>query len=158
MLTRRPEFTQATPTDASRLLKQFRYDLSRASDAYWEDEVAMANTARAASQAGPAVSRPKLEALFNSYAEVDGDKDKIDMDGTMRYAGDLGVELDDIVMLAIAELCAAPEMGVFARKGFVDGWAKARFVCHCRWTSLTARAGKTRSSRSAPICRRCGPA
>jgi len=127
-LTRRPEFTQATPADASRLLKQFRFDLSRASDAYWEDEVAMANTARAAAQSGPVASRPKLDALFSQYAEVDGDKDKIDMDGTMRYAGDLGVELDDIVMLAIAELCAAPEMGVFARKGFVDGWAKARFV------------------------------
>jgi hypothetical protein len=46
----------------------------------------------------------------------------------MRYAEDLGVGPEDVAMLAVAELCAAPEMGVFSRKGFVDGWLKARSV------------------------------
>lgn len=86
----------------------------------------MDNAARASASNGPQASRPKIEALFSQYSGKAGDGNKIDIDGTMEYCEALGVGPDDVAMLAVAELCAAPEMGVFERKGFVDGWAKAR--------------------------------
>lgn len=122
------EFTGATVSDAQRLLKQFRWDLDRATNGYWDDDIAQDNAARAAASSGPQASRPKIEAVFNQYSGKSGDKDTIDLDGTMEYCEALGVTPDDVAMLAVAELCAAPEMGVFGRKGFVDGWAKARCV------------------------------
>lgn len=59
------------------------------------------------------------------YFEPDSqDVDVIGVDGTMRYLGDLGVKLDDVVVLAILTELSAPTMGELTRDGFVGGWKK----------------------------------
>lgn len=61
----------------------------------------------------------------DQYLEPDSqDVDVIGVDGTMRYLGDLGVKLDDVVVLAILTELSAPTMGELTRDGFVGGWKK----------------------------------
>lgn len=52
--------------------------------------------------------------------------DETTFDGTILYCQDLGVEPEDVVMLAVAYLTKAPTMGHFARKGWIEGWRAAR--------------------------------
>ncbi len=40
----------------------------------------------------------------------------------MRYLGDLGVSLDEVVVLAVLTELSAPTMGELTREGFVSGW------------------------------------
>lgn len=40
----------------------------------------------------------------------------------MRYLGDLGVNLDEVVVLAVLTELSAPTMGELTREGFVNGW------------------------------------
>lgn len=69
------------------------------------------------------------------YFEPDSqDVDVIGVDGTMRYLGDLGVKLDDVVVLAILTELSAPTMGELTRDGFVGGWKKIQ------WVSLSSPA------------------
>lgn len=44
----------------------------------------------------------------------------------MRYLGDLGLSLEEPVVLAVLTELDAPTMGELTRKGFVDGWKKHR--------------------------------
>lgn len=46
----------------------------------------------------------------------------MDFDATQAWCNDLQVELDDVVLLAVAELTKAPTMGYFDRKPWVDAW------------------------------------
>lgn len=63
--------------------------------------------------------------MADQYFEPDSqDVDVIGVDGTMRYLGDLGVKLDDVVVLAILTELSAPTMGELTREGFVGGWKK----------------------------------
>lgn len=63
--------------------------------------------------------------MADQYFEPDSqDVDVIGVDGTMRYLGDLGVKLDDVVVLAILTELSAPTMGELTRDGFVGGWKK----------------------------------
>lgn len=40
----------------------------------------------------------------------------------MRYLGDVGVKLDEVVVLAVLTELSAPTMGELSRHGFVEGW------------------------------------
>ena len=53
----------------------------------------------------------------------------------MRYLTDLGVKLDEVVVLAVLTELGAPTMGEFTRDGFVNGWQNLRY---CRTPSLQA--------------------
>ena len=44
----------------------------------------------------------------------------------MRYLQDLGVKLDEPVLLTVLTELGAPTMGEFTRGGFVEGWARMR--------------------------------
>lgn len=44
------------------------------------------------------------------------------MDGTMQYCGDLGVDPEDVVFLALACFTKAPTMGRFTRRSWVEAW------------------------------------
>lgn len=44
------------------------------------------------------------------------------MDGTTRYCEDLGVSLEDVVFLALAEFTGAPSMGKFAKQTWIRAW------------------------------------
>ena len=41
---------------------------------------------------------------------------------------DLGVKLDEVVVLAILTELGAPTMGEFTREGFVSGWQSHRYA------------------------------
>lgn len=53
---------------------------------------------------------------------ADPDGDDITVDGTIRLCEDLGVDPEDVVLLAVAFELKSPEMGVWERKSWVDGW------------------------------------
>ena len=40
----------------------------------------------------------------------------------MKYLGDLGVNLDEVVVLSVLAELKAPTMGEFSREGFIQGW------------------------------------
>ena len=46
----------------------------------------------------------------------------------MRYLTDLGVKLDEVVVLAVLTELGAPTMGEFTRDGFISGWQNHRYV------------------------------
>ncbi|KAI6013913.1 putative SCRO protein [Pisolithus marmoratus] len=52
---------------------------------------------------------------------TDPGNDEIAMDGTVRLCRDLGVDEEDIVLLAIAYELKSPHMGKWTRKGWVSG-------------------------------------
>ena len=56
--------------------------------------------------------------------------DKIGIEGSMQYLMDLGVKLDEVVVLAILTELAAPTMGEFTREGFVNGWQHHRYALY----------------------------
>lgn len=66
--------------------------------------------------------------------------DKIGIEGSMRYLADLGVKLDEVVVLAILTELAAPTMGEFTREGFVNGWQNHRYALHKKFQTLESHA------------------
>ena len=46
----------------------------------------------------------------------------------MRYLGDVGVKLDEVVVLAVLGELSAPTMGELTRSGFVEGWKIHQYV------------------------------
>ena len=48
--------------------------------------------------------------------------DIITINGTIRYLGDLGVNLDEVAVLALLTELNAPTMGDLSREGFISGW------------------------------------
>ena len=66
--------------------------------------------------------------------------DKIGIEGSMRYLTDLGVKLDEVVVLAILTELGAPTMGEFTREGFVSGWQNHRYALHTKHQTLSGHA------------------
>eukprot|EP00009_Paramoeba_aestuarina_P001066 CAMPEP_0201517004 /NCGR_PEP_ID=MMETSP0161_2-20130828/8225_1 /ASSEMBLY_ACC=CAM_ASM_000251 /TAXON_ID=180227 /ORGANISM="Neoparamoeba aestuarina, Strain SoJaBio B1-5/56/2" /LENGTH=156 /DNA_ID=CAMNT_0047914377 /DNA_START=163 /DNA_END=634 /DNA_ORIENTATION=+ len=58
-------------------------------------------------------SRKALEGLFDSYA--DESKTEIGVDGIIQFCSDIGVELEDPVLLVISWILSAKEQGKFTR-------------------------------------------
>jgi DCN1-like protein 1/2 len=52
--------------------------------------------------------------------------EEVGIEGTMRYCDDLGVNPEEITMLALAYFTKAPTMGRFGRKGWIDAWTSVR--------------------------------
>lgn len=50
------------------------------------------------------------------------------MDGTTRYCHDLGVDLEDVVFLALADFTGAPSMGKFAKQTWLRAWQSVGWV------------------------------
>lgn len=73
---------------------------------------------------------PKLEALFDKYSSAHPsdppEPTTWTVEATLAWCADLGVQPDDAVMLAVAMLCKAQEMGSFDKKPWVEGWKQAR--------------------------------
>ncbi|KAK9474825.1 Cullin binding-domain-containing protein [Dipodascopsis tothii] len=65
-----------------------------------------------------------IEAVFDKYAALgEAEPGEIGIDGTIALVQDLGLDLEEPAVLAVACVLGAPSMGVFTRTGFVDGWA-----------------------------------
>ncbi|KAL6721724.1 Scaffold-type E3 ligase [Lecanora helva] len=68
-----------------------------------------------------------LHKQFDKYRENAAEEpDKIGVEGSMKYLGDLGVKLDEVAVLAVLTELGAPTMGEFTREGFVNGWSNHR--------------------------------
>ncbi|KAL8793961.1 MAG: hypothetical protein Q9195_003474 [Heterodermia aff. obscurata] len=93
-------------------------NLSATNDRYFQNPVSSPSSSGSTSQ---------LNKLFEKYKDKsDPDADTIGIEGSMRYLGDLGVKLDEVVLLAVLTELSAPTMGELSRSGFVDGWRTRR--------------------------------
>ncbi|KAL1943222.1 hypothetical protein VTO73DRAFT_4297 [Trametes versicolor] len=102
--------TGASTKDARRYLTKYKR-LDQALDAFYSDPSAGARAT---------ASTSKLAALFDKYKEPDGDD--ITIDGTIKLCEDLGVDPEDVVLLAVAYELKSPAMGQWTRKGWTEGW------------------------------------
>ena len=50
------------------------------------------------------------------------DGDEITVSGTIQLCEDLGVDPEDVVLLAVAYELKSPRMGEWTRQGWIDGW------------------------------------
>lgn len=111
-------FTQADKNTAIRVLKTHGWNLDAAVNAYY---AGVTNGGAASSG-----SRTSISKLFDKYREDAAESpDTLNMNGTMKYFQDIGVSLDGLDFLIVAELIQAPTIGEISRTGFVDGWSAA---------------------------------
>ncbi|EEH04189.1 defective in Cullin neddylation protein [Histoplasma capsulatum G186AR] len=81
----------------------------------------------------------ELNKLFDSYRDDPvGNPDVIGIEGAVKYLGDIQVQLDEVVCLAIAEHLRSPSMGEFTREHFVDGWKNINCDTISKQTSYAA--------------------
>jgi hypothetical protein len=97
-------------------------------------------------------SSSQLEKVFNQYKGVlphylhsicyrqiqsislflksDADEDDITVDGTLSLCKDLGVDPEDVVLLAVACELQSPSVGRWRKTGWVQGWRGLGCVAH----------------------------
>lgn len=63
-------------------------------------------------------SLKKICQIYNKYSL----KDEIDIDGTLAYMADLGIEPEDVQGLILAYVLKSPSVGVFRRSDFLNLW------------------------------------
>jgi DCN1-like protein 1/2 len=91
-------------------------------------------------------AREKLSRIFDTYkgspspnkgcagetddgcADTVNTEDIINIEGTIRYFGDIALDPEEPAVLAVAYKLDAPTLGVFTRTGFVDGWRALGYV------------------------------
>ncbi|KAF8737860.1 Defective in cullin neddylation protein, partial [Rhizoctonia solani] len=99
----------ASKEQALSALKKHNYRLDAAVDAYYQ----------ALTDAPPAqVSTQKLGALFDKYK--DPDSANIGINGTIQWCEDLGVDPEDVSLLAVACELKSPTVGEWTKNGFID--------------------------------------
>ncbi|KAL8671031.1 MAG: hypothetical protein Q9168_004463 [Polycauliona sp. 1 TL-2023] len=112
-------FTHTKESVAAKQLKNHNWNIEQAIDAYFQSNNASSKDASSSTQT--------LTKLFDSYRDdPKNEPDKIGVEGSMRYLGDLGLSLEEPVVIAILTELAAPTMGELTRAGFVDGWKRLR--------------------------------
>ncbi|KAI5120249.1 hypothetical protein M0805_007553 [Coniferiporia weirii] len=108
--------TGASPADAKSFIGKYKR-LDVAIDSYYNDP----NQFKSEPSKKTGADRvARLGKLFDKYKDPDGDE--ITIDGTLRLCEDLAVNPEDVVLLAIAYELKSPSMGLWTRKGWVDGW------------------------------------
>jgi len=105
--------------DAKKFLEKYkRVDI--AVDAYYNDPPVSAPSARYQQSNSSTPSTSKLNALFDKYKDPDGPE--ISVDGTIKLCEDLGVNPEDVVLLAVAYELKSPRVGEWNRQGWIEGW------------------------------------
>lgn len=69
----------------------------------------------------PVAITEKLKEVANTYRDPTRN-DRIEIDGTLQYLSDLGVEPEDYRALVLAYLLHLPELGVFEVSEFLNVW------------------------------------
>ncbi|KAL9029835.1 MAG: hypothetical protein Q9196_001980, partial [Gyalolechia fulgens] len=111
-------FTSAKDSVAVKHLKAQSWNIEQAVDAFFASNRL---------PSGPSSAAQSLNKLFDKYRDnAKGEPDSIGVEGSMRYLADLGLSLDEPVVLAILTELAAPTMGELTREGFNDGWRQLR--------------------------------
>ncbi|KAG5338793.1 hypothetical protein C0989_006220 [Termitomyces sp. Mn162] len=114
--------TGTSTRDARNFLEKYkRVDV--AVDAYFNNPHEF-NTPTRHQPAPAAPSTSKLTTLFNSYKDPDGDE--ITVDGTIKLCGDLEVDPEDVVLLAVAFELKSPGIGRWTKQGWTEGWKALR--------------------------------
>ncbi|KAH9966382.1 hypothetical protein BGW80DRAFT_736621 [Lactifluus volemus] len=101
------KLTGATVREAKRYLDKHRH-LDSAMEAYMNGRENMT----------PAPGQ--LEKVFNQYK--DRDDEDITVDGTLNLCSDLGLDPEDVVLLAVAYELQSPRVGRWKKSGWVQGW------------------------------------
>jgi len=107
--------TSASNKDAKSFLNKYKR-LDVAIDAYYNNPSEFAS----ASSSQPNVSTNKLNSLYDKYKEADGTD--ITVEGTIKFCEDLGVDPEDVVLLAVAYELKSPRIGQWTRQGWLEGW------------------------------------
>jgi DCN1-like protein 1/2 len=102
-------FTSSTQALATRMLKEFHWNLDQAVDAYF-------------TRAPKPVNNSKIEKIFDEYCE--NDKNVILMNGTERLCADLNVDPNNVLMLVLSWHLESESMCEFSRAGWIKGWSK----------------------------------
>jgi len=111
--------TGASVKDARRYLEKYKR-IENAIDAYYNEGGGSSSSRITPSGADPAVVTQRLEQMYSTYKDPDGDE--INVDGTLKWCKDLGVDPEDVVLLSIAYELKSPSVGSFPRKPWIDGW------------------------------------
>ncbi|EIM84253.1 DUF298-domain-containing protein [Stereum hirsutum FP-91666 SS1] len=106
--------TSASIKDARKYLDKYKR-VEIAVDAYYNDLSSRPRTTE------PPASTSKLNAVFDNYADPN-DPDLITVDGTIKLCEDLGVDPEDVVLLAVAYELKSPRMAEWKRQGWIAGW------------------------------------
>lgn len=102
--------TGASSKEARRYLEKYKL-LEPAIDAYFSEG--------GSRRTGANLSTGSINTLFDKYK--DPESDEITEDGTERLCRDLGVDLADVVLLAVAYELKSPRIGRWSKKGWVSG-------------------------------------
>ncbi|KAG8993681.1 Scaffold-type E3 ligase [Tulasnella sp. JGI-2019a] len=105
--------TGASHSESTKYLKKHGYRVDVAVDQFFSDG---GSTGTSQTQ-GPALET-KLNELFNRYKES---VDSIGIDGTIKMGQDLNVEMEDVVMLALASELGSTSVGVWPKQGWISG-------------------------------------
>ncbi|KAK9318868.1 Cullin binding-domain-containing protein [Lipomyces orientalis] len=103
--------TGASTRSATTYLRNNAWNVERAVDEYYDSGAA----------ATPKKESKAVVELFEKYKDPE-DPSTIGIDGTINYIQDLGVALEDPVVLALACKLEGPTMGQFTKQGFIKGW------------------------------------
>lgn len=112
------ELTGTSNTTATKYLESVRYDLARAIDNYYNKHP---NKAQVTKEPVKVKIDDRLIQIFDKYKDNE-DPNKIDIEGTLTYLGDLGISPDQIESLSLALLLKSPKTGVFTRENFLHIW------------------------------------
>ncbi|KAF5376734.1 hypothetical protein D9615_007893 [Tricholomella constricta] len=109
--------TGASTREARKYLEKYKR-VDMAVDAFYNNPSEFAASTRHQPPAAPSTS--KLTTLFNKYK--DPDAEEITVDGTLKLCEDLGVNPEDVVLLAVAYELKSPRVGEWNKQGWIDGW------------------------------------
>lgn len=112
------ELTGTSNATATKYLDNARYDLTRAIDNYYNKHP---NKAQVINKPTKVKIDDRLIQIFDKYKDND-DPNKIDIEGTLKYLGDLGISPEQIESLSLALLLKSPKTGVFTRDNFLNVW------------------------------------
>ncbi|KAL9058883.1 MAG: hypothetical protein Q9206_001716 [Seirophora lacunosa] len=120
--------TNVKESAAAKQLKNNNWNLQNAVNAPADQDLPNARFYQGSNASStPSQAEQNLNKLFDKYRDnAREEPDAIGVEGCMRYLGDLGLSLEEPVVLAVLTELDAPTMGELTRKGFVDGWKKHR--------------------------------
>lgn len=113
--------TGARKSTAEKYLRDSQHNLQRAINQYYVDN--QGNDEDISFQSDNSQLTEPLKNLFDKYMDP-ADASVTDIDGTIRYLGDMEIEPDELASLTLLYLLNSRSMGIFLRQEFVNTWKK----------------------------------
>ncbi|KAG8933325.1 Scaffold-type E3 ligase [Tulasnella sp. 419] len=137
--------TSAGQSDAIKWLRKTGYKVDEAIDNWYSDPSGSASAQSRDQQSGSMVQ--KLNTMFDEYKDASGEA--IGIDGTIALCQDLGVDPEDVVLLALACDLKSPSMGQWPKKEWIEGLKTQRVDSIPAFKSYIERLRKELSSEHA---------